>query len=77
MERVLRAGSRSTEEYFLGAVCLYQGLGRMQEATALFARANKRDLAQAQALGVVQPPFRVLDEKPGRAISARRRSSTM
>ena len=34
MERVLSAGPRSTEEYFLGAVCLYQGLGRMREATA-------------------------------------------
>ena len=62
MERVLRTGSRSTEEYFLGAVCLYQGLGRMQEATALFARANDRDYAQAQALGVARLPYRVLDE---------------
>src|SRR5262245_33053571 len=62
MERVLRTQSRSTEEYFLGAVCLYQGLGRMQEATALFARANERDFAQAQALGVARLPYRVLDE---------------
>jgi putative glycosyltransferase (TIGR04372 family) len=62
MERVLRTGARSTEEYFLGAVCLYQGLGRMQEATALFARANECDFAQAQALGVARLPYRVLDE---------------
>ena len=62
MQRVLHAGSRSTEEYFLGAVCLYQGLGRMQEATALFARANERDFAQAQAHGVARLPYRVLDE---------------
>jgi putative glycosyltransferase (TIGR04372 family) len=62
MERVLRTGSRSSEEYFLGAVCLYQGLGRMREATALFARANSRDFAQAQALGVADLPYRVLDE---------------
>ena len=48
MQRVLRTGSRSTEEYFLGAVCLYQGLGRMREATALFARANEREVAQAE-----------------------------
>ena len=62
MQRVLHAGSRSTEEYFLGAVCLYQGLGRMRDATALFARANERDFAQAQALGVARLPYRVLDE---------------
>ncbi len=62
MQRVLRSGSRSTEEYFLGAVCLYQGLGRMREATALFARANDRDFAQAEALGVAHLPYRVLDE---------------
>jgi hypothetical protein len=62
MERVLRSGSRSTEEYFLGAVCLYQGLGRMDEATSLFARANERDFLQAKALGVERLPYRVLDE---------------
>ncbi len=62
MERVLRSRSRSTEEYFLGAVCLYQGLGRMRDATALFARANVRDFAQAQALGLAHLPYRVLDE---------------
>jgi putative glycosyltransferase (TIGR04372 family) len=62
MERVLRTGRRSTEEYFLGAVCLYQGLGRMADATALFARANARNLARAQALGVADLPYRVLDE---------------
>jgi len=62
MQRVLRSGTRSIEEYFLGAVCLYQGLGRMREATALFARANERDFAAAQALGVAHLPYRVLDE---------------
>jgi putative glycosyltransferase (TIGR04372 family) len=62
LKRVLRTPSRSTEEYFLGAVCLYQGLGRMDEATALFARANERDFARAQALGVERLPYRVLDE---------------
>ena len=68
MERVLRTGSRSSEEYFLGAVCLYQGLGRMADATALFARANERDFAQAQALGVAELPYRVLDETWARHI---------
>ena len=32
------------------------------EATALFARANERDFAQAKALGVERLPYRVLDE---------------
>ena len=68
MQRVLRSATRSTEEYFLGAVCLYQGLGRMREATALFARANDRDFAQAQALGVAHLPYRVLDETWARHI---------
>ena len=76
MERVLRTGSRSTEEYFLGAVCLYQGLGSMQEATALFARANERDFAQAQALGWRACPI-ACSMRSGRATSATRRSSTM
>ena len=62
MQRVLRSATRSSEEYFLGAVCLYQGLGRMREAIALFTRANDRDFAQAQALGVAHLPYRVLDE---------------
>jgi putative glycosyltransferase (TIGR04372 family) len=61
-QRVLRSGTRSAEEYFLGAVCLYQGLGRMREAIALFARVNDCDFAKAQALGVAHMPYRVLDE---------------
>ena len=62
MQRVLGSGRRSSEEYFLGAVCLYQGLGRLGEATALFKRANDFDFAKAEALGVAQSPYRVLDE---------------
>jgi putative glycosyltransferase (TIGR04372 family) len=62
MQRVLGGGRRSTEEYFLGAVCLYQGLGRLGEATALFKRANDFDFAKAEALRVAQSPYRVLDE---------------
>jgi hypothetical protein len=34
----------------------------VHEATALFARANERDFAQAQALGVARLSYRVLDE---------------
>ena len=62
MQRVLGSGRRSTEEHFLGAVCLYQGLGRLGEATALFKRANDFDFEKAQALGVDSSRYRVLDE---------------
>jgi putative glycosyltransferase (TIGR04372 family) len=63
MQRVLGSGRRSSEEHFLGAVCLYQGLGRLGEATALlFKRANDFDFQKAQALGVAQSSYRVLDE---------------
>jgi hypothetical protein len=62
MQRVLRTARRSTEEYFLGAVCLYQGLGRLGEATSLFARANDLDFVKAESLGVANSPYRVLDE---------------
>jgi putative glycosyltransferase (TIGR04372 family) len=68
LQRVLRSGSRSTEECFLGAVCLYQGLGRMGEATALFARLNDRNGAKATSLGLAQIPYCVLDETWARHI---------
>jgi putative glycosyltransferase (TIGR04372 family) len=68
MQRVLGSGQRSTEEYFLGAVCLYQGLGRLGEATSLFRRANDADFRTAQTLGVAQSPYRVLDETWARHI---------
>jgi putative glycosyltransferase (TIGR04372 family) len=62
MQRVLGSGRRSTEEHFLGAVCLYQGLGRLGDATSLFKRANDFDFAKAESLGVAKSPYRVLDE---------------
>lgn len=62
MRRVLGSGRRSSEEHFLGAVCLYQGLGRLGEATALFKRANDFDFQKAHALGVDKSRYRVLDE---------------
>jgi len=62
MRRVLGSGRRSTEEYFLGAVCLYQGLGRLGEATSLFKSANDMGFQQAEVLGVAQSRYRVLDE---------------
>lgn len=44
--------------FFGRRLCLYQGLGRMRDATALFARANDRDFAQAETLGVAHAPYR-------------------
>jgi hypothetical protein len=40
----------------------------MREATALFARANEREVAQAEALGVARLPYRVLDQTWARHI---------
>jgi putative glycosyltransferase (TIGR04372 family) len=68
MQRVLGSGRRSSEEHFLAAVCLYQGLGRLGEATSLFKRANDFDFQQAEALGVAPSRFRVLDETWARHI---------
>ena len=62
MRRVLENGHRSPEEYLLGAVCLYQGLGRLREATALFARANGFAAEKAKSLGLASDRYRVLDE---------------
>jgi putative glycosyltransferase (TIGR04372 family) len=68
LQRVLGSGRASTEEYFLAAVCLYQGLGRLGDATALFKRANDHDFETAQTLGLTQRPYRVLDEQWARHI---------
>jgi len=62
MQRVLGSARRSTEEHFLGAVCLYQGLGRLGDATSLFKRANDFDFTKAESLGVAKSPYRLLDE---------------
>jgi putative glycosyltransferase (TIGR04372 family) len=61
MRRVLESGHRSPEEYLLGAVCLYQGLGRLREATALFARANAFAAEKAKSLGLASNRYRLLD----------------
>jgi putative glycosyltransferase (TIGR04372 family) len=61
MRRVLEGGRRSPEEYLLGAVCLYQGLGRLREATALFARANAFAAEKAKSLGLASNRYRLLD----------------
>ena len=62
MRRVLDSGQRSVEEYFLGTVCLYQGLGRLREGRALFARANASGAEKAKTLGLANSRYRVLDD---------------
>jgi putative glycosyltransferase (TIGR04372 family) len=61
VQRALRDGRASTEEYFLGSVCLYQGLGRMREATSLFAQANEASAKEAERLGLAGSSHRVLN----------------
>ncbi len=53
--------SPSIEEYLLGAMCLYQGLGRYRDAMSLLARANELGLVDAERLGFARSRFRVLD----------------
>jgi putative glycosyltransferase (TIGR04372 family) len=62
MRRVLESGHRSPEAYLLAAVCLYQGLGRLREATGLFARANAFAAEKAKSLGLARNRYRLLDE---------------
>jgi len=54
-------GRPSIAENLLAANCLYQGLGRPGEAVALLARANARDLREAEKLGIGASRYRVLD----------------
>ena len=62
MQRLLESGHRSREAYLLAAVCLYQGLGRLREATALFARANVLGAEKAKSLGLASDRYLLLDE---------------
>jgi len=62
LQRYLRIVRRpSIDEYLLGANCLYQGLGRLQEALALFEQANQHCLQEAANLGLGDVPCRILD----------------
>jgi putative glycosyltransferase (TIGR04372 family) len=62
MQRLLESGHQSREAYLLGAVCLYQGLGQLREATALFARTNALAADKAKSLGLPNDRYRLLDE---------------
>jgi putative glycosyltransferase (TIGR04372 family) len=62
MQRLLESGHQSRAAYLLAAVCLYQGLGRLREATALFARTNARSAEKAKSLRLASDRYRLLDE---------------
>jgi putative glycosyltransferase (TIGR04372 family) len=62
LQRLLNGGHRSREAYLLAAVCLYQGLGRLREATALFAGSNALIAEKASSLEPSHDRYRLLDE---------------
>ena len=47
--------------YFVAAACLLVGLGRYQEAMAIFSRANALRAERAKGLGVAHSPVRFLE----------------
>jgi putative glycosyltransferase (TIGR04372 family) len=61
VQRGLSMGHPSIDEYQLGALCLFHGLGRFRDAMTLLACANERGLQEAAHLGLGNLPFRVLD----------------
>jgi len=48
--------------FSVAAICLMVGLGRFQEAMALFTRSNMILLERAKALGLAESKFRFLDQ---------------
>jgi putative glycosyltransferase (TIGR04372 family) len=48
--------------FFVAAICLMVGLGRFQEAMALFTRANALLLERAKSLGLANSKLRFLDQ---------------
>ena len=61
MEYSIRAGNVTTDEYLMGAMCLYHGLGRFKEAMARLERANALGRAEVEKRGLADIPYRVLD----------------
>jgi len=58
---VLRMQDPTIDEYLLGAMCLYHGLGRFREAISLLEEANERSRKEAINRGVANDRYRVLD----------------
>ena len=61
LQRYLRLARPSIDEILLAGNCLYQGLGRRREATALLVQAGEREFEDAASLGLSDFPIRVLD----------------
>lgn len=61
LERALHVGSPSIDDYLLGAMCLYHGLGRFRDAMSLLSHANELGLTEAESFGLANCPYRVLD----------------
>jgi putative glycosyltransferase (TIGR04372 family) len=61
LDLLIHSGDASTDDYLLGSMCLYHGLGRFRDAMSLFARANEFGRAAADRLGLGKVPYRVLD----------------
>ncbi|HTV26512.1 MAG TPA: TIGR04372 family glycosyltransferase [Xanthobacteraceae bacterium] len=61
LQPLLKLGRPTIEEYLLGANCLYQGLGRLQDAMGLLTRAGEKSRREAIGLGLADVPYRVLD----------------
>ena len=53
--------STNPHHFFVAAVCLLVGLGRYQDAMAIFSRANALRAERAKALGVAHSPIRFLE----------------
>jgi putative glycosyltransferase (TIGR04372 family) len=61
LERSISAGNATTDEYHLGAMCLYHGLGRYREAMSLLERANALGFVEVERRGLGKLPYRILD----------------
>lgn len=67
-DRSIRAGRATTDEYLMGTMCLYHGLGRFRDAMSLLARANELGMAEVEKRGLEKLSYRVLDNVWGRHI---------
>lgn len=62
LKQYLSIGHPSTDDYHIGAMCLYHGLGRFRDALDLLAEANQQNGEEASQHNVSKLPFRVLNE---------------
>jgi len=60
-DQYLSTGRPSTDDFLVGAMCLYHGLGRFRDALSLLKRSNDLGIAEAEKLGLANIPYRVID----------------